>query len=201
MTAPYTGSTTSESSGSSETKSHSQSDYKGKKNWLTDSTGSSWWSESSGSSSGFTETTTQGESKYSWNWTLAEPNHTKTDVGYSSFGSYMHEKDEWNHSYSGKASSDGSSDYTYTSGGAHQKDWKYWGSYSDAWTETWSYGGMSGSGSGGGYSYTSSGGGSGSWSGSGSESGSWGGSWSITIPANSSTSGSGGGTGGGGTTT
>ncbi len=115
MTAPYSGSTTSESSGSSETVSHSQSDHKGKKNWLTDSTGSTWWSESSGSSSGFTETTTQGEGKYSWNWTLTEPNHTKTDVGYSSYGSYTHEKNDWNSSYSGKASSDGSSDYTYTS--------------------------------------------------------------------------------------
>lgn len=51
----------------------------GKKNWLTDSTGSTWWSESRGSSSGFTETTTQGESKYSRNWTLTEPNHTKID--------------------------------------------------------------------------------------------------------------------------
>lgn len=182
LTGNYTGTTTSESSGSVELRSHSDSSYSSKKVWTDPST---WTATASGSSSGYTEETIQGDSKYSWNWTLTEPNHTRTEVGYSSMGSYSYEKDEWNYGYSGKSSSDGSSQYTYTSGGSETKDWKSYGSYSNAWTDTVSYGGMSGSGSGsgGGYSYTTSGNSSGSWSSSGSSKDNWGGSWTVTTPA------------------
>ena len=118
------------------------------KNWLTDSSGSTWTAESSGSSSGYLEKTTQDSYKYSWDWTQTDSNYTKTDVGYSGQGSYDHTKDTWNSGYSGKSSSDGSSTLTMSSGGSQAHDWKYTGESSEAWTETWTSGSTSGSTSG-----------------------------------------------------
>ena len=176
--------------------SHSESDYKTKKNWLTDSSGSTWTAESSGSSSGYLEKTTQDSFKYSWDWTQTDSNYTKTDVGYSGQGSYDHTKDTWESGYSGKSSSDGSSTLTMSSGGSQAHDWKYTGDSSEAWTETWTNGSTSGStsGSGGGSSSTSSGSCSSSWGSSGSSFNSWSGSWSYSTPANVFLSGSGSGT-------
>ncbi len=150
MTGNYSGSTTNEYNSSSETHSHSESDFKTKANWLTNSSGATWTSESSGSSSSYLEKTSQNSSKSSWDWTLTESNYTKTDVGSSGQGSYDHTKETWESGYSGKSSSDGSSTLTTTWGGSQAHDWKSSHDESDAWTETWTSGSTSGSTSGGG---------------------------------------------------
>ena len=114
------------------------------KNWLTDSSGAKWTASSGGSSSSYLEKTTQDSSKYSWDWTQTDSNYTKTDVGYSGYGSYDHTKDTWESGYSGSSSSDGSQALTMSSGGSQAHEWKYTGESSEAWTETWTNGSTSG---------------------------------------------------------
>ena len=49
----------------------------------------------SDNSPSYVEKTSQIRSQYSWDWTLSESIHTKTDVGSSGGGSYDQINDAW----------------------------------------------------------------------------------------------------------
>jgi len=195
-----TGTFISDYSITSETKSNSQSSYTGKKNWVTDSTGSTWTSSTSGSSSGSSEKTDQKSSQLSWDLTMTEVDSghhyqsidTVTSTGSSSSDDSDHQKSIWTGSYTNSSKSDGSSTRTELSSGTSVHDWKSSESLSDQWTETfWENDD--------GDIYTSSSGGSGSTgsSSSGSTTVNWSETETETIPPTIPPSG-GGASGGGG---